>query len=64
MDTPEMTQVSVKVELLRDNRIPAGLLQVEARRRDEVARSEEVRQLGANVPVGLCEQLLKVAFCV
>lgn len=43
MDTPEMTDVSVKVELFRNNRVSGRLLQIETSRRDEVTRGEKVR---------------------
>jgi hypothetical protein len=60
VDTPEVREVSVEVELLSDNGVPRGLLQVEAGRRDEVARGEEVGQLGADVPVHLEQGFLEI----
>jgi hypothetical protein len=59
VDTPEMREVSIKVQLFRDNGITTGLLQVETGRTDEVAGSEEIRQFRPNVPIGLCQNALK-----
>jgi hypothetical protein len=42
MYTPEMADVSIPVQLLRDNREASGLLQVEAGWGDKVARGKEV----------------------
>jgi len=44
MDTPEMTDVSIKIEFLGDNRISRSLLQIKPRWRDEITSSKEVRE--------------------
>jgi hypothetical protein len=60
MDTPEMTDVSVKVEFLGYNRISRSLLQIESRWRDEITSSEEVCEFGSYVPVGLGKDCIEV----
>jgi len=53
MDTPEMTDVSVKVEFLGYNRISRSLLQIKSRWRNQITSSEEVCKFGPYIPVGL-----------
>jgi hypothetical protein len=60
MDTPEMTDVSVKVEFLGYNRISRSLLQIKSRWRDEITGSEEVCEFGSYVPVGLGKDCIEV----
>lgn len=55
MDTPEMTDVSVKVEFLSDNRVSGRLLEIKSRWRDEITGSEEVGEFGSDIPVCLCQ---------
>jgi hypothetical protein len=52
MNTPEMTDVSVKVEFLGYNRISRSLLQIESGWRYEVTSSEEICEFGPYIPVG------------
>jgi hypothetical protein len=51
MNTSEMTQVSVIVQLFRDNCVTRSLLQVETGRRDQVSGSQEVGQLLTDVEI-------------
>jgi hypothetical protein len=60
MNTPEMTDVSVKVEFLGYNGVSRSLLQVEPRWRDEITSSEEVCEFGPYVPVCLGQDCVKV----
>jgi hypothetical protein len=53
MDTPEMTDVSVKVEFLGYDRVSRSLLKIKTRWRDEITSSEEVCQFRSDIPVGL-----------
>jgi len=64
MDTPEMTNVSIKVEFLGDNRISRSLLQIKTRGRDEITSSEEVCEFRSYVPVGLGQNCAKVLGCL
>lgn len=61
MDTPEMTEVSVEIELLGDDGVTRCLLQIETGRRDEITGSEEVGKLRSYIPVGLGENIGKVS---
>jgi hypothetical protein len=60
MNTPEMTDVSVKVEFLGYNRISRSLLQIESGWRYEVTSREEVCELGPYIPVGLGQNCVEV----
>jgi hypothetical protein len=55
MDTPEMTDVSVEVEFLGYDNVSRSLLQIQTRWRNEITRSEEVGELGSDVPIRLAE---------
>lgn len=50
-----MTDVSVKVEFLSDNRVSGRLLEIKSRWRDEITGSEEVGEFGSDIPVCLCQ---------
>jgi hypothetical protein len=52
MDTPEMTEVSIKVELFGNDSVAGRLLQVETGRRDEVSGGQEVGEFLADIKVG------------
>jgi hypothetical protein len=60
MNTPEMTDVSVKVEFLGYNRISRSLLQIKTGWGDEITSSEEVCEFGSYVPVGLSQDCVEV----
>lgn len=55
MDTPEMTEISVKVEFLGYDRVTRSLLQVETGWGDEITGSKEVSHLGSDIPIRLCQ---------
>ena len=55
MDTPEMTDVSVKVEFLSYDCISGRLLEIKSRWRDEITSSEKVGEFGSDIPVCLCQ---------
>lgn len=57
VDRPEVRDVPGEVELLADDRVARRLLQVEAGWRHEVARREEVGELGAHVSVDARDRL-------
>jgi len=64
MDTPEMTDVSIEIEFLGDNRITRSLLQIKTRWRDEITSSEEVCEFRPYVPIGLGQNCAKVLGCL
>lgn len=63
MDTPEMTEVPVKVELLGDDSVTGRLLQVETGWRDEVSGGKEVGEFLADIKVRFGEDRGEVAAC-
>lgn len=64
MNTPEMTDVSVKVEFFCYNCITRSLLQIKTRWRDEITSSEEVCEFGSYIPVGLGQDCVEVFGCL
>jgi hypothetical protein len=60
MDTPEMTDVSVKVEFLGYNCVSRSLLQIKTRWRDEITGSEEVCEFGPYIPIRLGQNCIEV----
>jgi hypothetical protein len=60
MYTPEVTEVSVEVELFGDNGVTRGLLQIETGWGNEITGGEEVGQFVSDVKVYLVEYSEKV----
>jgi hypothetical protein len=64
MNTSEMTQVSVIVQLFRDNCVTRSLLQIETGGRYQVSSGQKVGQLLADVEIRFCQCVHEVFGCV
>jgi len=60
MDTSEMREVSVEIELFSNNGVTGRLLQVETGWRDQISGSQEVSQFLPDVPIRLLQYRLEI----
>lgn len=63
VNTPEMTDVSVPIELFGNDGEARSLLEIQTCRRHEVTSGEEVRHFGADVKVHLVNNFRDISIC-
>lgn len=63
MDTSEVANVTLPVQLLRNNSESCSLLEIETRWGDEIACGQEVGKFCSNVEVYFAQDLLEIFYC-
>lgn len=58
-----MTEISIKVELFRDDGVTSRLLKIQPRRRHKITCGEEIRHLVADVEIDFAENAEEVLVC-